>query len=686
MKQILVEIGVEEIPARLLEPALAELEEKLSDWVNEENIDPDYPGSETELKVEGTPRRILIDLRLPDRQADREEVLKGPPAHIAYDDGEPTAALEGFCRQNDLTLEEVKVEERADGEYVMAVKTIEGQPVEQRFAADFPEILFSLDWGKTMRWEQSGTRFIRPLRWLLALLDDELLDLQVGPLKAAATSRGLRFSEADQFEVESAQDYYEKMAEQGIVLSSRDRKNLIREAARELADEVGGRPVIEPDLLEEVAGLVEAPVPFLGNFEDKFLELPVPVLTETMVAHQKYIPVAASEDGELLPYFIGVRNGGEKGLDVVRRGNERVIRARLADAVFFYRKDLEGDFEKFREELRGVVFQEKLGSLHEKTERLASLFKQLSDCSEKFLPAVRHCKNDRVTEVVGELPKLQGIMGRIYAREAGWSAELSRVIEEHYRPENPEDAIPDGKPACWLSLLDRLDTMVGLFALGERPTGSSDPYGLRRDALAVLKIIMGAELEVDLEKVATVVAEEYERSGVEVSTEVLSELKDFILDRFYHYLRSEKDFEEEEVRAVLEPFGLQPATAVCRAGWLRRWGEKPEFEEVATTARRLVNITPEESPSDPDPELFEAKEEKELWSTYQEQKKPLQRALKESTPSQILEALIVLKEPVDQYFETVMVNCDDTAQRENRLATLVRVRELFDRVADFSVF
>ncbi len=685
MKRIVVEVGVEEIPARLLESGLDELEKKLVDWLVEQNIDPAYPESDSELKVLGTPRRIIVDLSLPDRQADREEVIKGPPAHIAYSEGEPTQALEGFCRQNDLTPQEVKVEELEDGEYVMAVKTIEGQPVEKPFTSDFGPLLLSIDWGKTMRWENSGLRFIRPLRWLMALQDGQLLDLQVGPLKAGTTSRGLRFSEADYFEVESAQAYYEKIEDQGIVLAPQERKEQIRSAATELAEEVGGKPVLG-SVLEEVAGLVEAPVPFRGSFEDKFLELPMPVLTETMVAHQKYIPVAASDNGELLPYFIGVRNGGEKGLDVVRRGNERVIRARLADAVFFYHKDLEKDFRTFREDLRGVVFQEKLGSLYEKTERLATLFEQLSNCSEKFLPAVRHCKNDRVTEVVGELPKLQGKMGKIYAREAGWPAELSRVIEEHYRPENPEDDLPSSAPARWLSLLDRLDTMVGLFALGERPTGSSDPYGLRRDGLAVLKIIMEAEMEIDLGEVVEAVAAAYEHSGVEATREDLEQLKDFILDRFYHHLRAEAEFEEEEVRAVLKPFGLLPATAVRRAEWLREWRRKEEFEEVATTARRLVNITPEQLPTEPDPEMFEEEEEKYLWQAYRDQGEPLSRALEQDSAERVLETLIDLKKPVDQYFEAVMVNCDDPGRRQNRLATLVKVRQLFERVADFSVF
>ncbi|MFP4687276.1 MAG: glycine--tRNA ligase subunit beta [bacterium] len=683
MKKVLIEVGCEEIPARMLADAVLELESKVEDWIVETNIVPDYPSGGSRFAVHATARRMVIEAQLPEKQSDTVDVIKGPPEHIAYRDSEPTGALQGFCRQNGIETSEVVVEELDGGHYVVARRTITGRSLEDCLKQDIPALFTTLSWPKKMRWEESGLKFVRPLRWLLALVDDKPIDLNIGPLSSGNKSRGLRFGKNSLFEVQDTDKYFETLKKEGIIVSLDERKTVIHMEAQKKAESLDGEALFPGDILNEVTNLVEAPTVFVASFEEEFLQLPEPVLVETMVSHQKYFPVVAKKEGCLLPRFIAVRNGGSEGLETVRRGNQRVLRARLNDARFFYDKDLQRDFEAYREDLRGVVFQKKLGSLYDKTERLAALANQLP-APAGLDRLARHCKNDQVTEMVDELPALQGVMAGIYARESGWTAADSRVIEEHYLPSSREGKLPASESGCWLSLIDRLDTLVGFFALGERPSGAKDPYGLRRDALGLLRVILSSQLDIDLKQALKTTIDIYRQQGISVAPEDLSELQDFLRDRLYHWLCERESLPADQVAAVTDVFWFKPLLASRRLKWLADWKNKKQFDKVITAAQRVVNISSGVSRSEPDPQLFEVEEERALWQFFKQKDGELNQALQKQKPQQVLEILASFKKPVDEYFEQVMVMCDDQKLRENRLAMLREIKTIFDRVADFS--
>jgi glycyl-tRNA synthetase beta chain len=679
--EFLLEVGTEEIPARMMEDALSELETAFSTWVTENDLDD---GETVGVKgAYGTPRRLILHAELPEKQPDRIDTEKGPPEHVAYDDGEPTQALEGFCAQHDVSTDEVEVRDIDGGSYTVLELEREGRSTEELLKRDLEEMVLGLPWPKSMRWESSNTEFVRPIRWAVCFFGDEPLEVEVGPVTTGTETRGLRLTDHERIGVDDPADFFESLEEAGIVFDQEERRSIIVDGARRLAEKQDGEAHLPDDLVEEVNHLVESPTPFLGEYDEEFLDLPPEVLEEAMIAHQKYFPVRSPDGDQLLPYFVGVRNGDEQHLDTVRRGNEKVIRARLSDAVFFYEKDLERDYKSYREGLKGVVFQEKLGSLHDKTERMARLAADLEGVPEGLETIARHCKNDHVTEIVGEFPKLQGTMGRIYATESGWSESDARVIEEHYQPKGRESSIPDSTMGQWLSFIDRLDTLVGFFGIGERVSGSSDPYGLRRDALGLLRILVNGDINPDLSSHIRSVVDHY--GSLETGDEFVTDLEDFLRDRLYYLLRDLTEAADDEIKAVLDPCWNRPHVAHERVRWLSDWRTTDRFEDLYTTAQRIENITADVDLREPDPDHFEKPEEEALWDEYRNRKDDVEEAVEEGRADDVLELLAQLREVTDDFFEEVMVMADDEQLKENRLALLRSVRTVFDRVAHFSL-
>lgn len=698
-KEFLVELGTEEIPARMMEDALDRLDEQFENWLGTYNLDH---GEGTGFDVYGTPRRLVLDGTLPAKQADSTETIKGPPVDVAYEDGEPTQALEGFCAQHGVEPGDVVEKSEDGGEYVFVHKEKQGSPCEDVLEGNLDRVFVNLSWPKSMRWGESDDRFIRPVRWLLAFVEGNVLDLEeeVKGHSAGTESRGLRFTDDERVTVESVTEYRELFLENDeiIQLDQDERRESIRKRAEELADEVGGEPVYDEDLLDEVTHLVESPTPFRGSFEESFLKVPDAVLEESMQDHQWYFPVSDGDD--LMPYFIGVRNGDEEHLETVVEGNEKVLRARLNDAEFFYENDLETPFEEYRRDLGGIVFQEELGSLHEKTERLADLVDELYEgpMRDELLKAARHCKNDLVTDMVEEFPKLQGTMGKIYAEEAGWHDETALLVEEHYRPKGKADLLPgqgdeEDRPdeeASVLALFDRLDTLVGFFAVGKRATGSSDPYGLRRETLGVLRILDSPVFEdfsLDLDDLLETVRENFAKHTLEVSDEDLRDLEEFMQERLFNYLEDEFPGRHDVLQAVVPDHWSRPSRARERIEWMIDWVDRSAFEDLITAYERANNLAGEDPPSgDVDPGVFEDDVESRLHDGLLEQKETLEAALDDGDPEAVLDALVALREPVDEFFETVMVMADDEDLRKNRLRLLRDVRDVFDSVADFSAF
>jgi glycyl-tRNA synthetase beta chain len=714
--KILVELGVEEIPGRMMEDALDQLEVRAGKWAMENRLNPTADPSAGGLETYGTPRRLVVVGIIRSRQREETESLKGPPEDVAYEDGEPTRALEGFCRQHDLSPEDVEVEAIDGGRYVTAEKTLERRPAPDVLKESFDEVFLGLDWPKSMRWEKTRTRFIRPIRWILAACNGkdgpQFLDLDVGPVSSTKEVHGLRFTDQRTVQVRPSDlfgskgdetfGYPEFLRERtGVLLSPVERREKIKKKAEKKARKVDGEPVHDSDLLDEVTHLVEEPTPFRGSFDERFLKVPDEVLVESMQSHQKYLPVQDRQSGDLLPHFIGVRNGGEKHLETVVEGNEKVLRARLNDAEFFYNQDLETGYEEYRDDLKGIVFQEELGSLHEKTERLAELIERTTADGRTDLSHVaRHAKNDLVTDMVEEFPKLQGTMGRIYAEESGWNEDDVTVIEEHHRPRGRDDRLPEGEPAQWLALLDRLDTLVGFFGLGERPTGSTDPYGLRRDALSVLRILLDGNLEdnVDLKELMDACESAYGNRRRSIGDEHREDLESFFERRLLNLAESDSDYFEGSgstdefhrvLRGTVSVFWNRPSQAEERYEWIAgQWmgSRREEFMRFVEAYQRADSILGGEDDvsAKPNPDRFEDESEPRLHEAVRTLNDELDESLAEGNDDRVLKALVNVTEPVNEFFESVMVHADDSAVRVNRLRLLDDLVTECNRVADFS--
>jgi len=679
--EFLFEVGTEEIPARMMDDALDRLRSDLETWIQENDLG--NPEGNVSLSVYGTPRRLIVHAELPRKQPVRRTTEKGPPEHVAYEDGEPTDALKGFCDEHGVSPDHVEVRTMDGGSYTVLELEKEGLPTKELINDDFGTLILDMDWPKSMRWESTNTEFVRPIRWAVAFWDDEPITMTVGPVETSTETRGLRFTENERIPVQGPDEFFSKLEKSGVVYDQDERRRLIVEQSKTLSSEQGGEAYLPDDLVNELNYLVEAPTPFVGRFDEEFLELPRPVLEEAMISHQKYVPVRSSEG--LIPCFIGVRNGGEKDLETVRRGNEKVIRARLNDAVFFHEKDLEQDFEEYRDQLEGVVFHDELGSLFDKTERMAHALDRLRENCSGLVSVARHSKNDHVTELVKEFPKLQGVMGRIYAEASGWSKENARVIEEHYRPRDRDDSIPDSERAQWLGVIDRLDTLVGFFGIGYRVSGSSDPYGLRRDALGLLRTLVFGSMDVNLRELMETVFEIYQSEGREVDKDTLGELEEFFRDRLYYLYRHEMDARDDTIRAVNHEHWERPSRGYERIQWVSNWRDSEEYDDLYTTAQRIGNITEDVQISSPDPERFEQPIENQLWTEFQELRPSIEDAMNSGDSETLLELLSSLRDRTDRFFDRVMVMSDDRDLRRNRLALLRNIREVFDRVANFTM-
>jgi glycyl-tRNA synthetase len=680
---LLLEIGTEELPAGDLDNALAQLRELVPSRMQEARLD--YDG----LRVLGTPRRlaVLVEGLAPHQRA-VEEMVKGPPVRVAFDAaGRPTKAAQGFARKQGVRVDELTVQETESGEYVVATRREEGQLTTQVLTTLLPDLIASLRFQKSMRWNESGVAFSRPIRWLVALLGDAAIPFEYAGIWSGRTSRGPWPEGAPAFEVSQADDYASLLDEHKIVADPEVRRALIVEQAAGLAESVGGRIPDDPTLLDEVTNLVEQPTPLLGQFEETYLRLPSDVLVAVMKKHQRYFPVV-DEDGRLLPYFVAVRNGGDGHLDSVRHGNEEVIRARFADADYFYREDTKKRLEEFLPRLATLTFQEQLGSMLDKTHRLEQLVIHLArmlDLSDEETEIARRaahlCKADLATQMVVEFTNLQGVMGREYGQKSGDDPAVARAIFEHYLPRFAGDVPPQSQPGLVVGLANRLDSLAGLFAVGLTPTGSADPYHLRRDALGLVQNLLAHELPFSIQEGLAAAAR---LLPVEVSENAVSAARDFVVERLRGSLR-EQGFRYDVVDGVLAARGDDPFRAHEAIAALSRWVAREDWSRVLDNYARCVRITRSFEEQFPlDPARFVQPAEEELYAAYQEARS---RVTPEGTVDEFLTAFLPLVDVIDRFFAResgVLVMADDPALRENRLALLQHVAALADGIVDLS--
>jgi glycyl-tRNA synthetase len=685
---LLVEIGTEELPAGDLDAALAQLEERIPALLGELRLE--HGG----VQILGTPRRLVAFVEdLAPMQPDLEQVVKGPPAERAYNpDGTPTKAAEGFARSKGVTVEALQVRDMDGGRYVAAVVRQAGRPATQVLGEALPGLIASLKFEKSMRWNSSNVQFSRPIRWLLALLGEQVVPFDYAGLHSGRVTRGLRFYEPAEFGVKDPDDYFRRLKEQGILLDRDERRQVIAGQVQALAGDANGDIADDPALLAEVTNLVEAPTALRGSFDPSHLKLPREVLISVMKKHQRYFPVeseaalaAQNATRPLLPYFIAVRNGDRQGLDLVTEGNEHVIRARFADAAYFVREDLKLPLEDYLPKLARLTFQFKLGSMLDKTQRIVALADDLGtslglNAAEKALAlrAAQLCKADLGTHMVVEMTSLQGTMGRYYALDSGEPEGVALAIFEHYLPRYAGDHTPRSRPGLAVGMADRLDSLAGLFAAGLAPTGNKDPFALRRAALGLVQNLIAWEQDFDLRPALQAAAAHL---PVEADPQVQAATLDFIIERMRNLLL-DQGWRYDVVDAVLQAQGHNPAWAGRAVRELTEWVGRPDWGDILPTYARCVRITrdfeqlfavEQQALAEPaEVELFEALRKAES------------AGCEPGSVNDFLTAFLPMMPTINHFFDEVLVMAEDARLRENRLGMLQRIAALAAGAADLS--
>jgi glycyl-tRNA synthetase beta chain len=701
-KSLLLEVGTEEIPARFFPKAIEDargiLAEKLAAC--------DIP-AET-IQPLGTPRRIaLLAQGLPERQPERTERILGPSCKAAYDArGEPTRAALGFAKKQGVKVSELSIERTDKGEYVAAQKQTGGAATIELLARILPETIQAIPFPKSMRWGEGDLRFVRPIHWVVALLDGDVVPFSLGQVKSGHTSRGHRFLHHEEAKINSPGDYVEVLANHGVIADPADRWSRIESEIHAWAATVDGVPVRDPELLERVTYLVECPTTVRGSFDRAYLDLPREVLVNAMREHQHYFSIEDT-GGKLLPYFVSVLNISPKDHALVVKGNERVLRARLADARFFFEEDRKVSLEARVESLRGVLLHSALGSIHDKVQRLEKLVEALGSLvgadpstAGAARRAARLCKSDLVTHMVGEFPDLQGVMGREYARRDGEPEAVARAIEEHYRPRFAGGPLPESAPGALLAVAEKLDALTGCFKAGLVPTATQDPYGLRRAALGIIAILLDRKdwrLPVD-----GALSGAFELHGEPKGSGVRGILEQFFRGRLQHHLVA-AGHAQDVVEAVLsarlkkkriayargreETFSWDVAGIAARVEVLSSEKRGEDFLSLATTFKRVVNILPPDDQIGDYGNLRDLTQPSELrlLEVFNEVNRRSKDLVAGKQYRKFFTELRKLKAPVDAFFENVRVlDADHANLRAQRLGLLKFITDLFYEIADFS--
>lgn len=680
-KNLLLEIGTEEIPAHVMPPILNQLKDLAEKNLNESRI------NFGEVYTFGTPRRLTLFVKdLAENQADVEEEKRGPSIKIAVDaDGNYTKAAVGFARGQKINPDDLI---QKDG-YIYAVIHEKGKATAEILQTLLPKIICDLSFPNNMHWGNLDFKFIRPLRWIVALYGKEIISFEVANVKSGNISRGHRTLSDGDFGINAADDYLYDCEEHFVIADQNQRRAMIVEQIEKVATERGGKAEISDELLEEVLYLVEYPTALSGNFETKYLNLPPEAVITPMRDHQRYFPVKTAE-GKLMPIFITVRNGGSDYLEIVQHGNERVLKARLEDAQFFFNEDRKKTLEQHRDKLKTVVFQEGLGSVYEKTERLVKLSEKICDLlgdkisdtdKKNVLRAAKLSKADLVTGMVTEFTELQGVMGREYAKLDGENIEVATAIDEHYMPRFAGDSQPKTTAGRILSLADKLDNLVATFSRGLIPTGSQDPFALRRQALGVVNMLTEAhwaisiseivELEMDLLKITDSVGRE----------KLQNDVAEFMKLRVKNFLSNSAryDIVDSVIENVDDIYSLNLKVAA-----LGNFLETPDAVKNIQSFVRVSNLAKKADSANVKENLIKIDAEQKLYQAFNAVKVVAGELIAKNDFNGALDALKKLSAPIDGFFDSVMVMDENLEIRNNRLALLKSVNNLFAEIADFS--
>ncbi len=678
----LLEIGIEELPAGDLTIALQQLNESIPDFLK--NLHLAY----VNFRILGTPRRLVVLIEgLSSHQTDTVQIIKGPPVKGSLDaEGKPTKAAEGFAASKGLKVSDLKPKQIDGGEYLVAEIPQKGKSIFEILPDELPKLITSLHFDKSMRWNSSNVLFSRPIRWLLALFGDQLIDFEYAGLISSRSTRGLRFHDPEAYEVKNTQRYFDFLAGQGIALDTQQRKGEIKKQVETLMRKESSNLTLDENLVDEVNNLVEAPKALMGSFDYAYLELPSEVLISVMKKHQRCFPVQKT-DGKLLPRFIAVRNGDGQFLDTVAHGNEQVIHARFADANFFISEDLKHKLEDFIPKLKSLIFHLKLGSLYEKSERIRSLVNKLAEklsLSQEEQDTARRaaqlCKADLVSHMVIEMTSLQGSMGRYYALKSGEKPAVAQAIEEHYLPRFSRDINPASKAGLVVGLADRLDSLAGLFAVGLAPTSNKDPFALRRTAIGLVQNLIKWNLDFDLRQALDLAGDSLNKIAP-LTNEMKTDCLSFIIGRLENYLL-EQGHRYDVAAAVLAEQGHNPARAYQAIQELTLWVQRDDWSSILPAYARCVRITrDQETIYEVKPVYFNESAEKDLFSAFKQMKSQMNDS---QDVNVFLNAFLPVIPTINQFFEKVMVMTEEKELRENRLGLLQQISSLTLGVADFS--
>jgi glycyl-tRNA synthetase beta chain len=683
-KDLLVEIGTEELPPKSLKKLATAFKEEVCQSLQEQDL------KFSDANWYATPRRLSIlinDLEI--TQDDKQQQRRGPALSVAFDDkGKPTRATEGFAKSCGVEVEQLEKLETDKGIWLTFNAVVKGKQTSEFIPAMIESALNRLPIAKRMRWGDSEIEFVRPIKWVLILFGNDAINCEIMGVTSGVKSYGHRFLHPDAITIKKPENYIDTLRQETYVLADyNERRSLIQTQVIAIAKSKGDKAVIDSDLLDEVTSLVEWPVSFSGGFDPEFLKLPKEVLISSMQDHQKYFPVV-DEQGDLLPCFISVANIESKNMELIKRGNERVIQPRLSDAAFFWKRDLKHGLANHIESLKKVVYQKQLGTLFEKSKRLqktvSSLAKLLNVDVNSAKRTAELCLCDLLTEMVSEFPALQGTMGRYYAEADGENADVATALEEYYQPRFAGDKLPVTTLGQCLAISEKIDSLVGIFSIGKAPTGDKDPFALRRSAIGLLRIIIECELDIDLKELISLAASNYPK---EIDAKKQTDnVFHFLMERLRRYYLDES-VNHDTFESVLAINTNKPLDFHQRLTAVTEFRKLTEAESLAAANKRINNILKKSNVSNikkVDDNLLSEESEISLAKSLNDYQKRLAPMIENRDYKSALTELAGLRDSVDNFFDNVMVNCDDEAIKTNRLALLGNLSALFLQTADIS--
>ena len=696
--QLLLEIGVEELPYQFIAPALAALKDSAEQLFKDQRL------AFQSIRTMGTPRRLTLVVEgVATQQTSIVKETMGPSKAVAFDlAGQPTRAATGFAAGQGVTVQDLQIRRTPKGEYLFAVKQEQGRPADVVLKEFLPQLIAKLSFPKAMKWNSTGVRFARPVRWLVALYGGATLPIEVAGITAGNRTESHRvLGSAKGIVVRDCESYLKGLEHQGVIPDPERRRHMIEEQIAAICKDTGFRLNIDADLFDQAVYTTEYPNAIIGSFKATYLDVPEEILITSMKEHQGFFSLINRETGKLVPHFIAVTNNRAKDMGLIREGNERVLAARLADAKFFFNEDRKVKLEERTKKLGGVTFHQKIGTMAQKQERVAKLaptLAQLAGLEESMVSACRRagelCKADLLTGIVGEFPTLQGVMGGYYARFQGEDPDVVVGIGQHYRPHSMEGPIPSSITPQVLSVADRLDSLVAFFHVGIIPTGSEDPFALRRHATAIVRILLEGSTRINLgqavrEARSVVVA--MGNKAAPIQGDAQSRVVDFLFERVRHYVKTVHSLRDDVINAVLTVSDRQSVELrdlVAKMTALESVTTKPEFDPLIVGFKRAHRLVEKEQwDRKPVEEArFEHPSESALYQALKQEKtlSLIENATNQWDYGQALDALVRLKPAIDAFFTAVMVNADDPAVRSNRLSLLQEVDDFFNSFADFS--